>query len=342
MVFAVYHATVSVLTGAAIAALVAGIIAVVVFDIELIRSRRAHGADRVAQARSYAAMYAAHVRVMAEGFALAQNRARQAEEEQARERAAEPVSEAAVVAVPALVAAGVPAARDGESQRDANSHQVEWDSLSSAAEQLSLDEPGDGAETTVEATEEKVDQKAAEVASDQTSEDAKAAETEQRPEEGRHAAVVAEDSEKQPVAAHAEAAEEKVTDAKPAEVESSDVTIDAEATTESAADAESDTESDTAKVSAEVAEPAEVVAERADAEQRETAETAVPLLAARATTEAGKETPELWDSLRDAPTVVNMMAWEVRARLAADEERDAEQASESKQGKGDEEASATA
>jgi hypothetical protein len=78
--FAVYEREVSLLIMAAVGALAAGVIAVVVFDIELIRARRAHGADRVAQARAYAAMYAAHVRVMAEGFALAEQRRRAAEE----------------------------------------------------------------------------------------------------------------------------------------------------------------------------------------------------------------------------------------------------------------------
>ncbi|MEQ7125536.1 hypothetical protein ABN034_13565 [Actinopolymorpha sp. B11F2] len=71
VLYAAYQRDVPILIGAAVVALVAGVIAVVVFDVELIRSRRAHGADRVAQARAYAAMYAAHVRVMAEGFALA-------------------------------------------------------------------------------------------------------------------------------------------------------------------------------------------------------------------------------------------------------------------------------
>ncbi|REF37033.1 hypothetical protein DFJ64_2469 [Thermasporomyces composti] len=84
--FAVYEREVSLLITAAVGALAAGVIAVVVFDIELIRARRAHGADRVAQARAYAAMYAAHVRVMAEGFALAEQR-RRAAEEQASEQA---------------------------------------------------------------------------------------------------------------------------------------------------------------------------------------------------------------------------------------------------------------
>jgi hypothetical protein len=83
----VYERDVSVLITAAVGALAAGVIAVVVFDIELIRARRAHGADRVAQARAYAAMYAAHVRVMAEGFALAEQRRRAAEAETASDAA---------------------------------------------------------------------------------------------------------------------------------------------------------------------------------------------------------------------------------------------------------------
>lgn len=62
---AAYLRDVRLLTGAAVGALGAGIVAALVFDVELIRSRRAHGAERVAQARAYAAMYAEHLRLMA-------------------------------------------------------------------------------------------------------------------------------------------------------------------------------------------------------------------------------------------------------------------------------------
>ncbi|HEY6740635.1 MAG TPA: hypothetical protein VI076_17465, partial [Actinopolymorphaceae bacterium] len=48
---------------AAAGALVAGVAGVVLFDAELIRTRRDHGADRASLAKSYAETYAAHIRV---------------------------------------------------------------------------------------------------------------------------------------------------------------------------------------------------------------------------------------------------------------------------------------
>jgi hypothetical protein len=60
--FAVYRGQVVLLQVTAVMALAIGVLAVILFDRELVNARRDHGADRASLARSYMTMYAARVR----------------------------------------------------------------------------------------------------------------------------------------------------------------------------------------------------------------------------------------------------------------------------------------
>lgn len=240
--YAVYEREVSLLIIAAVGALAAGVVAVVVFDVELIRARRAHGADRVAQARAYAAMYAAHVRVMTEGFALAEQRRRAAQAAASRE-----------------VASSGPTSVDEWSAGTQRTHpsvasQLEPVVLAMATAGLAEGPAAGGPADTGTTTRETA----------------------------------------------SEATTTERADATPRLVE-------AEAT--SAAEVQVDLrEKDEVRPSGETTEDEATVGHLA-----------VPI---RMPATADDDDPaELWDTF-DAPTVVDLMAWEVRARLAAEEERE--------------------
>lgn len=64
--FAVYRGQTVLLQVTAVMALAIGVIAVILFDRELVNARRDHGADRASLARSYVTMYAARVREQVE------------------------------------------------------------------------------------------------------------------------------------------------------------------------------------------------------------------------------------------------------------------------------------
>lgn len=64
--FAVYRGQTVLLQVTAVMALAIGVIAVILFDRELVNARRDHGADRASLARSYMTMYAARVREQVE------------------------------------------------------------------------------------------------------------------------------------------------------------------------------------------------------------------------------------------------------------------------------------
>ncbi|WP_020579452.1 hypothetical protein [Actinopolymorpha alba] len=265
--FAVYQGETSMLTGAAVASLVAGVLAVAVFDIELIRSRRAHGAERVAQARSYAAMYAAHVRVMAEGFALQAHQSRKA----GRAANVDEVAAASVVVdekpfvdeKPVTVA--VPAVE-----------------VKASGDEKAV-EPQDA--TIKVAAEKSSDEKAA------------------KPQ-GATIEVAAEKASDEKVEAGAAAAQQ---DADDQETPAAKASRDADSGNQDSAAKDSGDEVSDQRVKAGAA--------------------AVPIpLAKDGAAGDTSKAPEMWDSLRDAPTVVDLMAWEVRARLAADEEQDAAKA----------------
>lgn len=64
--FAVYRGQTVLLQVTAVMALAIGVLAVILFDRELVNARRDHGADRASLARSYITMYAARVREQVE------------------------------------------------------------------------------------------------------------------------------------------------------------------------------------------------------------------------------------------------------------------------------------
>ena len=64
--FAVYRGQTVLLQVTAVMALAIGVVAVILFDRELVNARRDHGADRASLARSYMTMYAARVREQVE------------------------------------------------------------------------------------------------------------------------------------------------------------------------------------------------------------------------------------------------------------------------------------
>ncbi|SFG01979.1 hypothetical protein SAMN05421678_103323 [Actinopolymorpha cephalotaxi] len=277
VLFALTQGAPALLAGAAITTLVSGVVAVAVYDIELLRARRAHGADRAAQARSYAAMYAAHVRVMAQGFTLANNR--QQLEVPAKPAGAE---DAATPAGKVEQAARVArAATPVRTQRRAagSGNLVEWDTLAGAGPEASAEkaEPAKKDEATEVKPAAKADEKA------------------EKPAEAKPAAKT-----EKPAAV----AEEKIKPAAKADEESKPADKADKAAEAEAAKAE---EKSKPAAKAEESEESAEGAEHADAKPA---------------------APELWKGT-DAPTVVNLKAWEVRARIA-EEERAAQEKAQGK------------
>jgi hypothetical protein len=252
VLFAAYEGSVSLLTGAAFGALAAGVLAVTVFDIELLRSRRHHGADRVAQARAYAAMYAAHVRVMAEGFALSDSRRT-------------PVPDARGRAVPTDDPLFGKTASAGRAPIDGP-----------------VDGPADG---VVDGPVDRMpaDLPPPDVAATAVPTDAG------RAGDAQVAAIAARKAAQRP------AVEEVLPAAEIAEP----------------TDAPASTDVDAAPATAETASVDRPVPATAPAA------TAFPSSA-----DADDAPAETWNDFLDAPTVVDLMAWEIRARLAAEEERE--------------------
>ncbi|MEQ4207999.1 hypothetical protein [Actinopolymorpha sp. B9G3] len=246
VLYAAYQRDVTILIGAAVVALVAGVIAVVVFDVELIRSRRAHGADRVAQARAYAAMYAAHVRVMAEGFALANPQVQ-------AQRAREAVAAAERKVGPDDALSGTQGVTDAPR------------SSATTVEQVGEAAPTDTPPATIAAT-----------ANGQLVDAAAHA--------GR---VVAEPAQSQDSVVQVAEGQ----DARAQETKAQDTQDGRAQDTQDGKDA-----------------PADVPTPAATAEPVD----AVP---------ADPDRAEMWDN-REAPTVVDLKAWEIRARVAAEEERE--------------------
>ncbi len=254
VVFATYDGGADLLTGAAFGALAAGILAVSVFDIELLRSRRNHGADRVAQARAYAAMYAAHVRVMSEGFELSDPR---------RTPAARARGQAVPVDDPLF---GKRGRRIGDEPVD---------------QMPATLPPPDLTDVPVGAAADQEDERVAAIAARVHAADA-----------GQIDAV----------AADREAEVDATEPGSGSEVPAADAPVEV-------ADAPG--------------EPAPVATEVAPVDQPGPASVpaAATLQPGPADADADEAPAEMWNDFLDAPTVVDLMAWEVRARLAAEEER---------------------
>lgn len=276
VVFAAYDGRPTVLTGAAVAAVVAGIVAVAVFDVELIRSRRAHGADRVAQARSYAAMYAAHVRVMAEGFALADSR---------RRHAVAPVVDDPAYGRTIAAAAATPVASAVTADVEPSVGAVAGVEIAAPVAVEAKHEPAAKLEPAV-----KVDPVA-------------------KPEPAVQLEPAAKGDEAADVdAARTAAVARSVEPQEPAEAGAVAQLGDGR------------TPEQQVRESAQVDNPVH---------GKEIAPVAVPVAASDGEAAVDASGPggaadgiEMWENVRDAPTVVDLMAWEVRARIAAEDERE--------------------